>query len=208
MRPMPAQTQKRGVESLLEEVEPESSRLLLLAALESFAQKGFHATTTRDVAQGAGLSPAAVYVHYAAKSDLLYELTRIGHESVLREVEAAIAATDDPAERLSQFVSAFATWHARHHTLARVVQYEMAALPSDRRDEIVALRRRFDRTLDRLLRSGVQAGEFAVDDLPGTRRAILSLCIDIARWYGPNERRGPEGIGRFYADLVLRMLDG
>jgi hypothetical protein len=35
---------------------------------------------------------------------------------------------------------------------------------------------------------------------------VLSLCIDVARWYQPGGKRSPEQIGDLYADLVLRML--
>ena len=37
---------------------------LLEAAVAAFADRGFHGTTTRDIATAAGLSPAAVYVHH------------------------------------------------------------------------------------------------------------------------------------------------
>ncbi|WP_342215837.1 TetR family transcriptional regulator [Nocardia cyriacigeorgica] len=40
---------------------------LLEAAAAAFADKGFNATTTRDIAAAAGMSPAAVYVHHRSK---------------------------------------------------------------------------------------------------------------------------------------------
>ena len=52
-------------------IESESSRRILLAALAAFAQRGFQAATTREISERAGMSPAAIYVHYKAKSDLL-----------------------------------------------------------------------------------------------------------------------------------------
>src|SRR4051812_14086446 len=45
-------------------IEPASSRLLLLSALDAFLARGFHAATTREIAERAGMSPAAVYVHW------------------------------------------------------------------------------------------------------------------------------------------------
>ena len=45
---------------------------LLTAAVAAFGAKGFHATSTRDIARAASLSPAAVYVHHQSKEDLLY----------------------------------------------------------------------------------------------------------------------------------------
>src|SRR3954452_3449348 len=100
-------------------IEAESSRRLLLSALTAFARHGFQAATTREIAEGAGMSPAAVYVHYRAKSDLLHEISRIGHQSVLDEVERAVGdAPPDPEQRVRAFVAAFAKWHADHHVVA------------------------------------------------------------------------------------------
>ena len=40
----------------------------------------------------------------------------------------------------------------------------------------------------------------------GTTLAILSLCVDVARWFNVNGTRTPEEVGELYADLVLRMV--
>src|SRR4051794_9592404 len=71
-------------------IEPESSRLLLLSALDACLARGYHAATTREIAERAGMSPAAVYVHWKAKHDLLFEISRIGHQAVLEVVERAL----------------------------------------------------------------------------------------------------------------------
>jgi hypothetical protein len=51
----------------------------------------------------------------------------------------------------------------------------------------------------------VHDGSFSVGDLPGTTLAVLSLSIDVARWYTPH-RTKPEDLGALYADLALRMV--
>lgn len=45
-------------------------------------------------------------------------------------------------------------------------------------------------------------------DVPGTTLAVLSLCIDVARWFSAAGRRTPDEVGALYADLVLRMVGG
>src|SRR3954454_18110776 len=78
-------------------IEPESSRILLLSALDAFLARGYHAATTREIGERAGMSSAAVYVHWKAKHDLLYEISRIGHQAVLEVVEQALEeASHDP----------------------------------------------------------------------------------------------------------------
>ena len=189
-------------------IESESSRRLLLSALAAFARHGFEAATTREIGEGAGMSPAAVYVHYKAKSDLLHEISRIGHQSVLDEVERALAeAPADPVQRVRRFVAAFAKWHADHHVVARVIQYELKSLPPGQFRQIAKLRKRFEELLGAELRAGVAAGAFEVPELEATTLAILSLCIDLARWYHPGaDHKSSDEVGELYADLVARMV--
>lgn len=187
-------------------VEPESSRRLLLAALDAFADRGFEAATTRDIAQRAGMSPAAVYVHYRSKLDLLEEIIRIGHEAVLEETQAAMREHVSPEDRVAAFVQSFSAWHARYATLARVTQYQLGSLPPDRFGGIRALRRAIERLLSTELERGMAEGRFDVDDVQGTVFAILSLGADLARWYAPDRGRDPESLGRLHAALALRML--
>src|SRR3954451_15479143 len=88
-------------------VDPGPRRNLLQAALDCFSAQGFHATTTREIAQRAGLSPAAVYVHYPSKAELLYRLSSIAHEDVLAVVQRAVEFETDPVERVRAYIVAF-----------------------------------------------------------------------------------------------------
>ncbi|MEU3442998.1 TetR/AcrR family transcriptional regulator [Streptomyces griseoincarnatus] len=188
------------------EVTPDAARRLLLAAVEAFAERGYHATTTRDIAGRAGMSPAALYIHYKTKEELLHRISRIGHEKALDILRTASRGEGTATERLADAVSSFVRWHARGRTTARVVQYELDSLGPDARAEIVGLRRQVDAEVRGIIEDGVRSGEFDVPDVPGTTLAVLSLCIDVARWFNVDGPRTPEEVGALYADLVLRMV--
>src|SRR4029079_12212526 len=91
---------------------------LLYAAAEAFVDRGFHATSTRDIASRAGLSPAGVYVHFASKEELLYQLSREGHEAARDMLVAAAEAADSPTEALRAIMGTFARWDAEHARVA------------------------------------------------------------------------------------------
>lgn len=173
---------------------------LLDAALRSFAARGFHGTGTRDIAEAAGLSPAAVYVHYRTKEELLFALSLAGHRAVRDLVVAAVAGAGSPRDQLRDLVREFAAWHARSHVQARVVQYEMAALTPEHAAAVAEIRREIEATA----RGVVQA--LSVPDPPMTALAILSLGVDVARWYRPDGAWSPEEIGERYAAIALRMV--
>lgn len=188
------------------EVTPDAARRLLLAAVEAFAERGYHATTTRDIASRAGMSPAALYIHYKTKEELLHRISRIGHEKALDILRTASRAEGGPAKRLADAVSSFVRWHAGGRTTARVVQYELDSLGPEARAEIVGLRRQVNAEVRGIIEDGVRSGDFDVADVQGTTLAVLSLCIDVARWFNVNGPRTPEEVGALYADLTLRMV--
>ncbi|MEW2072711.1 TetR/AcrR family transcriptional regulator [Streptomyces sp. NPDC012403] len=188
------------------EVTPDAARRLLLAAVEAFAERGYHATTTRDIASRAGMSPAALYIHYKTKEELLHRISRIGHEKAVAILRTAARAEGGPGERLAEAVSSFVRWHAGGRTTARVVQYELDSLGPEARAEILGLRRQVDAEVRGIIEEGVRSGEFDVIDVQGTTLAVLSLCIDVARWFNVDGPRTPEEVGALYADLVLRMV--
>ncbi|MGE0066550.1 MAG: TetR/AcrR family transcriptional regulator [Solirubrobacterales bacterium] len=177
-----------------------------MAALECFAENGYHATTTRDIASRAELSPAAVYVHFPSKGELLYSLSKVGHQAAWSTLRNAAGSEADPVARMRLMVAAFASWHARNYRLARVVLYELRGNSEDRREELVRFRRRFGEAFETEIEIGVKEGAFDVEDVPGVVLAILSLCIDVARWYSPSGPRTPTELGDLYGELILKML--
>ena len=179
---------------------------LLDAAVTAFADRGFHATTTRDIAAAAQMSPAAVYVHYSSKEELLAQIARTGHEGVLQLIRDAVATNDSPTEQLRAAVHDFALHHARGNTQARVVNYELAALSPEHAEEIRGLRRQISAELRALVESGIADGSFDCPDPRIAATALLSLGIDIARWYREDRTWSPEDLGTAYAGVALRIV--
>jgi AcrR family transcriptional regulator len=152
------------------------------------------------------MSPAALYVHHRSKEELLYLISKAGHERTLRLVREGIASTDDPSTALRRVVHDFAVHHAEGHTGARIVNYELAALAPEHLAEIQGIRHQIEDQLRRLVARGVQAGQFDTADPRITAAALLSLGIDLARWYRDGVRWTPEQIGEQYADMALRIV--
>jgi AcrR family transcriptional regulator len=180
---------------------------LLTSAVRCFAANGYHATTTRDIATLVGLSPAALYVHFPSKEIVLYEIIRSSHEKALACVETGAAdETLEAPERLGQLVAGYTAWHGRHHVAARVAQYELAGLTAEHYAEITKLRDRTNEVFREAVARGIDDGSFAPVDVNRVVRAILSLSIDLVRWYRLSGPDSPEEIGAFYSELALKMV--
>lgn len=188
-------------------MEPTAAQQRILdAATTCFAARGFHGTSTRDIARQAGLSPAVLYVHYPSKEDVLFEISRRGHEHALARMRDSADAGLSPAERLREVTYSFALWHARSHTIARIVNYELAALSPDHFTVIAELRRAIEREMREVVEAGIANGEFRSDRPAATALAILSLGVDLGRWFHDEGEWTPEDVASHYAQLALRMV--
>jgi AcrR family transcriptional regulator len=183
----------------------EVPRGLLTSAVRCFASNGYHATTTRDICEGVNLTPGALYVHFPSKELVLFEIVRTAHERALAYTRTPLSAPGS-AERLRTVVARYTEWHARHHVAARVAQYELTGLTAEHHDEVLELRHQTSGFFRDAVARGIADGSFAPVDVKRVTRAILSLSIDLVRWYRLEGSDSPERLGEFYADLALRMV--
>jgi AcrR family transcriptional regulator len=75
---------------------------LIRAALEVFQEKGFHATTVRDIGRAAGLTQGTIYNYVRSKEDILFLVCDRVIAEYISSMEQAVAATGDPAARLRE----------------------------------------------------------------------------------------------------------
>lgn len=188
------------------EVTPDAARRLLVAAVEAFAERGYHATTTRDIAGRAGDEPRGA----------LHPLQDQGRAAPPHQPDRPRQGAAAPARRGRP--SGHRGGAARRR---RTVLRALARRPSHhrpRRPVRAGRARRGAPHGDRRAAPPVGRGgpghdqrrgadgEFDVPDVPGTTLAVLSLCIDVARWFNVAGHRTPDEVGALYADLVLRMV--
>jgi AcrR family transcriptional regulator len=72
-------------------------RQIVDAALRCFARRGFHKTTMQDVVRQSGLSPGAIYCHFAGKSDIILAVVAERHRREAALLRKAAAEKDFPA---------------------------------------------------------------------------------------------------------------
>ncbi|MCK0091823.1 TetR/AcrR family transcriptional regulator [Rhodococcus sp. F64268] len=176
------------------------------AAIEAFAENGYGSTTTRQIAARLGMSPAAMYPHYRSKEELLYAIAYEGHDLALRVVRDADLPDADPITRLISIIRRFVEWQAQNHRRARVIQYELTALEPDHYRVITGLRRDTTKVVRDVVDLGIESGQFTVPDAEGVTLALMSLCVDICRWYPSGRYNEPDTLSTLYGDLSLRLV--
>ncbi|WP_371659151.1 TetR/AcrR family transcriptional regulator [Streptomyces sp. NBC_00280] len=80
---------------------------ILDAALSAFCQYGYGKTTMQDVARAAGMSRAALYLHFPSKEDLFRAGSRRAHSWALGEVDTALTRQGDVLSRVDAAMAAY-----------------------------------------------------------------------------------------------------
>ena len=187
-------------------------RRLAAAAIDLIYRQGAPATTVREITAACGLTPGALYNHFASKDELLYVLVRDIHLQFDARMAAALAsAGPDPASQLSATVSFIVAHTASGKKRSRVANREFTALAGSHRQEITALRRQIRDRLTGILLAGVQAGTFHLaggDDLSSATLAsatITNMCVHISEWTLENYPLSLEQLQDRYVEMALRI---
>lgn len=199
--------ERNRYEALFDEyADPPSQRDMLIAAVECFAEKGFHATTTRDIAKLTEMSPAALYMHFKNKHELLYKIMLIVASAVLDRMKAAVASHVDPVERLRALVHAQVRTHAALRAAVRVVDREFDTLPVELRRPIVELRDQSEELYLLALEDGREKGVFQFSDVRIAALAIYSMAVAVARWFRPEGPHTDVEVAEIYQELAVSMV--
>ncbi len=170
-------------------------------AARLFAERGYHGTSIGDLAEAMGVQKASLYAHIASKQELLYSSMREGADAfhrALDEIPDHLPATD----KIRRALRAHLRVVAQQLDVATVFVQEWKYLEGERRDEIVAERRRYEERIRALFREGRELGELRSDlDDATAALLVLSAANWAYTWLQP-ERDTDELADRFYALLL------
>jgi TetR/AcrR family transcriptional regulator, cholesterol catabolism regulator len=176
-------------------------------AAEILNKKGYAATTLQEIATAVGLLKGSLYYYIDSKGDLLYRITRKIHDEALSNLAATRAATGPAADRLHLLVERHVRSFGRQLTSIRVFYTENAALPDERRREIMADRRTYESFVCQLLEEGIADGSFCpAIDVRIISNAILTMINSVYVWYRPDRDDAIEAVATAYADYVVAGL--
>jgi len=187
---------------------PAGSRRILLAAATAFAERGFHATTTRDIAAQAGLSPAALYVYFRSKEEVLFQIATSTLDFTIEVAATEASRPGSPAGRLAGLVRMLTLWITYNSQVAHVVLYQTGALSPAHLADITARQRQIGQIVRQVIADGISSRDFDLPEPSAAAIAVLSLCLDVARWYRPGHRLTPQQLGDFNAAAALRIAGG
>lgn len=176
-------------------------------AARLFFERGYNATSLRDVAAAVGLKVGSLYNHIESKEDLLLQIMGGIIDDLLEHARQALAeATGDAVDRLQAVLGAHLRFHAERAQTVFIGNTELRSLSPDAHEKIVGKRQEYETFLRGLVDDAGRAGLANLIDPRIHVYSFVAQATHIASWYQPGRRKSLEEIVRDYTKLALREL--
>lgn len=165
------------VEKELTSERARDTRLRLLsAAASSFRQRGYAATSTRQLAAELGMQSASLYHYMKTKDDLLFAICEESLKRISAAVSGAISDSDPPLEALRKAIQTHVVTALRDRDMHATMLVEMRALDPRRRALISEERATYADLLGALVDAAQTAGDLR-EDYPSSHMTLALLNL-------------------------------
>jgi len=183
-----------------------TARLIREKAAEFFFEKGYDATTLREVAAAAGLKVGSLYNHIASKEDLLLQVMGGIIDDLVELQQQAMSREGDAVEKLRAVVDCHIRFHAERAREVFIGNTALRSLPEEARQEIIDKRNAYERIIQSLIEEAGAAGLASVIDSRLHTFSIVAQGTHVASWYYPGGRMTLDEIVATYTKIALREL--
>jgi AcrR family transcriptional regulator len=172
-----------------------------------FSERGYHATTMREIARELQIEGGSLYSHINGKQDLLYAIVLRGSDQFLRAAREVIAAAGPARARLRELMRRHLAIMAESTPRAIVYFHEWHHLDLEHQAVVRARRDEYESYVRRIIRDGIVAGEFAPRDERLIGLHVLSLLNWTYQWYAPGGTWNADQLADRFFDLLMGGLE-
>ncbi|MBE3595543.1 MAG: TetR/AcrR family transcriptional regulator [Hydrogenibacillus sp.] len=177
---------------------------ILNAAINVFADVGYHAAQVSRIAREAGVADGTIYLYFTNKADVLISVFRESMGGYVERLKAALAEEPDARAKLRRLVVEHFRSLADNVPLAVVMQIELRQSDPDIRAGIAPILKAYLDVIDALIDEGKREGAFRRDIDTHVMRKMIFGTLDevVTSWVMARRRRDLMAL----AEPVLRLL--
>jgi len=179
---------------------------ILAAAVQLFAEYGYHAATMRDMARIAGIQAASIYYHYSSKQALLIEIMESHMQQLNANLERIVSKPHNIRQCLYDAISNHIRLHTTYKSEFFIIDTEIRALEGENLGKILALRDHYEYLIQRLLLKGMEQGVLRQTDAKISSYAIIAMCTEVAQWFRSDGRLSVQQVFEMYFQMVTEGL--
>lgn len=192
----------------LKKREISGNRLLEVAA-HLFRERGYMATSVRDIADAAGMKSGSIYYHYPSKDAILEAVIDRAQTALIEAMTAAIEglSPDVPfRQKLHAAIEAHLTTYHKFGDFSITSRMSLDMLPDDSRKLQIAKRAEYGALWRRLFEDAVKNGQVSSEtDIIPVQMFILGALNWTSEWLDP-KRRSLGRASEIFTDLLIEGI--
>jgi TetR/AcrR family transcriptional regulator, cholesterol catabolism regulator len=176
---------------------------VLKTSAATFAEKGYHSTSIRDISRATGMSLSGLYYYFKSKEELLYLIQDHCFSTVLEDCRKLIANVSDPVHRLMLLIENHLNYFVNNMNEMKVLSHEANSIGGELFRKVNAKKRQYvDLTMDLL---GEIAREHRVEgiDIRVATFTLFGMMNWIYNWYNPRKDVDVAGLSRNITRIFL-----
>lgn len=181
-------------------------QLILEAAARSFRDKGYSATSMRDLALAVDLKASSLYNHIGSKQEILREICFDNANHFLSGMEAIERMNTGALEKIKSLIHLHIQVATEDITSVTAFNDEWRHLQEPELSEFVTLRRNYENRFKTIIEKGIQEGSLIPVEPIVALYTILSSMRWLYDWYKPERKLSLEVIREQIISLLLRGI--
>ena len=178
---------------------------IIAASAVLFRNKGYSATTMRDIARELGIEAASLYNHIPSKQQILSELLMDIAQLFTEGMVTILASSASPLEQLEKLIAMHVQLTINHTDAISLIPSEWVHLEEPNLKEFVLLRDKYEKDFRTLMQAAVDAGELDIVDLDLAVFTLLSTLRWLYSWYSKYQ---PEDASALESELTRYLIKG
>jgi AcrR family transcriptional regulator len=179
---------------------------ILEAALERFANQGYHATKVADIVESSRTSKGAVYFHFPSKQDIFLGLVDQFAALLEGRVQEALAAESSGVDRVEAALTVVMNTFTRYRQLAKIFLIQAAGLGREFESKRLEIHRRFIALIQDQLEQALEEGDLAAVDPEVTAYAWMGAVNELVISWVHDGHPDPEQALPELRGLLLRGI--
>lgn len=194
-----------SIVSLQTQTDRSTPERVLDTAAALFWEKGYAATTTREIAAAVGIQQASLYYHVSSKEGLLYHLCVSSLEELFADVQSAVNEHSEPLNRLRALMRAHLKTLLKHQVRHVTMLTELRALSKTHSAEVLALRKQYANLVRAELQGAQAAGKLRTD-IPAKYLylALLNVLNWAVVWFSRDQALTADELADLFEPIYLK----
>jgi AcrR family transcriptional regulator len=184
----------------------ETRQVIRHTAKKMFKERGYAATSMRDLAREVGIEAASLYNHLSSKEELLHEICFDIAEQFFQAFQAAIAEEKNPSKKLKAAIKAHIGVIATNLDASAVFFHEWIFLKEPELSKFKKLRYDYELGFRNLIQIGIKEKDFKELNVKIAVFTIFSALNATYDLYKSNEKLTQEEIAESISNLLLKGL--